>query len=463
MDWMKNNVELVVPGTRIRGIVVGNEVLGGGDHELWEILLPSVKNIHTDLDLLHLADDEVSSPHSAGGDPEHIDINYAIFKNNAGIEDAKTKLHYDNMFEEQIDVTYTALEKAGFEKMEVIVLETGWDSNGEANEAGAMLSNVRTYNLNFRKRLVKKKGTPYRPNSERDLPFCPSAISEIPNHLIKACTALGDFGEESSLPTLWDALPTIVVVGGQSSGKSSVLESVVGKDFLPRGSGIVTRHPLVLQLHKIEEAVNFTLIDLPGLTKIVVEGQSNSIVQDIENTMMSNPESIRMATDSMKYMKVEDLRHAGEQLKSTRPDEMAEILEANNRNNNTLPPPWAIAVMFILGFNEFMTLLRNPLWLLVIFVGYLLFKALWVQLDKSGILSLSMKFLPTVTNLLRKLVEEGQKPVATQSQVLGSFQGVVSSSGSSGVIMENGNGTEMESRAMLQAFTCHPRQVDSRP
>merc|ERR1712176_807492 len=40
----------------------------------------------------------------------------------------------------------------------------------------------------------------------------------------------------------------LVVIGGQSSGKSSVLEAVVGKDFLPRGSGIVTRRPLVLQL-----------------------------------------------------------------------------------------------------------------------------------------------------------------------------------------------------------------------
>ncbi|KAK4685667.1 dynamin 1-like protein, partial [Tremellales sp. Uapishka_1] len=43
-------------------------------------------------------------------------------------------------------------------------------------------------------------------------------------------------------------LPQIVVVGSQSSGKSSVLETIVGKDFLPRGSGIVTRRPLVLQL-----------------------------------------------------------------------------------------------------------------------------------------------------------------------------------------------------------------------
>lgn len=40
-------------------------------------------------------------------------------------------------------------------------------------------------------------------------------------------------------------LPQIVVIGSQSSGKSSVLENIVGRDFLPRGTGIVTRRPLV--------------------------------------------------------------------------------------------------------------------------------------------------------------------------------------------------------------------------
>lgn len=43
-------------------------------------------------------------------------------------------------------------------------------------------------------------------------------------------------------------LPQITVVGSQSSGKSSVLENIVGRDFLPRGTGIVTRRPLILQL-----------------------------------------------------------------------------------------------------------------------------------------------------------------------------------------------------------------------
>ncbi len=44
-------------------------------------------------------------------------------------------------------------------------------------------------------------------------------------------------------------LPQIVVVGSQSVGKSSVLENIVGRDFLPRGVGIVTRRPLILQLY----------------------------------------------------------------------------------------------------------------------------------------------------------------------------------------------------------------------
>ncbi|XP_071689101.1 glucan endo-1,3-beta-glucosidase 11-like [Rutidosis leptorrhynchoides] len=210
MDWVKQNVEPFVPGTHISGIAIGNEVLGGADQELWEVLLPAVKNVHSALEALHLDDDvEVSSPHSAGvfassyppsagafketlipymkplleffskikspfyintypflayiSDPEHIDINYALFKKNPGIFDEKTKLHYDNMFEAQIDAAYAALEKVGYGKMEVIVSETGWASRGDPNEAGATISNARTYNLNLRKRLLKKKGTPYKP------------------------------------------------------------------------------------------------------------------------------------------------------------------------------------------------------------------------------------------------------------------------------------------------------------
>ncbi|KAM7349532.1 dynamin-1 shibire isoform 2-T2 [Cochliomyia hominivorax] len=131
-------------------------------------------------------------------------------------------------------------------------------------------------------------------------------------------------------------LPQIAVVGGQSAGKSSVLENFVGKDFLPRGSGIVTRRPLILQLingiteygeflhckgkkftsfdeirKEIEDetdrvtgsnkgisnipinlrvysphVLNLTLIDLPGLTKVAIGDQPQDIEQQIRQMIL---------------------------------------------------------------------------------------------------------------------------------------------------------------------------------
>lgn len=58
-------------------------------------------------------------------------------------------------------------------------------------------------------------------------------------------------------------LPQIAVVGGQSVGKSSLLEALVGRAFLPTGSGVVTRRPLILQL--IHGSAEFGEFDhLPG-------------------------------------------------------------------------------------------------------------------------------------------------------------------------------------------------------
>lgn len=44
------------------------------------------------------------------------------------------------------------------------------------------------------------------------------------------------------------SLPRIAVLGTQSAGKSSLLEAVCGLNFLPRGSGVVTRRPLELRM-----------------------------------------------------------------------------------------------------------------------------------------------------------------------------------------------------------------------
>ena len=56
-------------------------------------------------------------------------------------------------------------------------------------------------------------------------------------------------------------LPRIASLGTQSSGKSSVLESIVGLDFLPRGDGVVTRRPLELRLNHTTEGKPWAIFD----------------------------------------------------------------------------------------------------------------------------------------------------------------------------------------------------------
>ncbi|KAK7856677.1 glucan endo-1,3-beta-glucosidase 11 isoform X1 [Quercus suber] len=209
VSWVKENVQSFLPGTNIRGIAVGNEILGGGDTDMWAALLGAVKNIYNATQMLHLTDIQITTAHSQAvfansyppsscifkdnivqymkplleffsqigspfclnaypflaymGDPENIDINYALFQSTQGIDDTKTDLHYDNMLDAQIDAAYAALEDAGFKKMEVIVTETGWASRGDDSEAAATVNNAMTYNYNLRKRLAKRKGTPLRP------------------------------------------------------------------------------------------------------------------------------------------------------------------------------------------------------------------------------------------------------------------------------------------------------------
>ncbi|KAF0889341.1 hypothetical protein E2562_023644 [Oryza meyeriana var. granulata] len=92
--------------------------------------------------------------------------------------------------------------------------------------------------------------------------------------------------------------------------------------------------------------------------------------------------------------------------------------QAHRRGNGRLPPPWAMVAIAVLGFNEIMVLLRNPIYLFLLFVGYLLVKALAVQLDINrefqngvvpGIISVTAKLVPTLQNILNKVATEQQQ------------------------------------------------------
>ncbi|KAH7341489.1 P-loop containing nucleoside triphosphate hydrolase protein [Rhizoctonia solani] len=69
------------------------------------------------------------------------------------------------------------------------------------------------------------------------------ALMNLTRNLIEVRTILQtiDMGDDL-------AVPSIVVIGSQSSGKSSVLEAIVGHEFLPKGNNMVTRRPIELTL-----------------------------------------------------------------------------------------------------------------------------------------------------------------------------------------------------------------------
>ncbi|XP_059647984.1 dynamin-related protein 3A-like [Cornus florida] len=84
-------------------------------------------------------------------------------------------------------------------------------------------------------------------SSSQPLASTSSNAAPLGHSVIPIVNKLQDiFAQLGSSSTL--ELPQVAVVGSQSSGKSSVLEALVGRDFLPRGSDICTRRPLVLQL-----------------------------------------------------------------------------------------------------------------------------------------------------------------------------------------------------------------------
>ena len=77
-------------------------------------------------------------------------------------------------------------------------------------------------------------------------------------------------------------LPSIVVIGSQSSGKSSVLEAVVGHEFLPKGSNMITRRPIELTLVNTPDAqAEYGEFPALGLGKITDFGQIQKTLTDL--------------------------------------------------------------------------------------------------------------------------------------------------------------------------------------
>ena len=87
-------------------------------------------------------------------------------------------------------------------------------------------------------------------------------------------------------------LPRIASLGTQSSGKSSVLESIVGLDFLPRGDGVVTRRPLELRLNHIEKGNPWAIFDEVKDTKFTDFNKVRETIEKLTDDVCAGEKNI---------------------------------------------------------------------------------------------------------------------------------------------------------------------------
>uniref|UniRef100_A0ACD5T9A1 Uncharacterized protein n=4 Tax=Avena sativa TaxID=4498 RepID=A0ACD5T9A1_AVESA len=215
-SWVVQSVQPFLPATRITCVIVGNEVLSGGDTAAMQSLLPAMQAVHQALVDLGL-DGQVSVstsqsvnvlassyPPSSGvfreelaqfmeplldflarvgspflinaypffaykASPATVSLPYVLFEPNPGVHDPGANLTYDNMLYAQIDAVYAAMEAMGHTDVGVRISETGWPSGGDADEVGATVPNAAAYNRNLMKRVAAGQGTPRRPDVPVDV------------------------------------------------------------------------------------------------------------------------------------------------------------------------------------------------------------------------------------------------------------------------------------------------------
>jgi len=88
---------------------------------------------------------------------------FCLFQPNAGRVDAGSKIKYTNMFDAQLDAVKSAMVRAGYGNVDIVVAETGWPTRGDAGEPGASVENARAYVSNLVAHLRSGAGTPLMP------------------------------------------------------------------------------------------------------------------------------------------------------------------------------------------------------------------------------------------------------------------------------------------------------------
>ncbi|XP_011101604.2 probable glucan endo-1,3-beta-glucosidase A6 [Sesamum indicum] len=214
--WVQENVVAYYPSTKIRFVLVGNEVFSYNDLKMWHDLVPAMRNIKRSLSIRDIHNVKVSTaiametlessfPPSSGKfrsdipgevilpllkflngtksflfldvytyfpwslDPTNMNLDFALLKDgNETYQDPESCLIYKNLLDQMLDSVIFAMGKYGFDNILLAISETGWPHAGDIDQPGANAYNAATYNRNLVMKMTSNPplGTPARPGIE---------------------------------------------------------------------------------------------------------------------------------------------------------------------------------------------------------------------------------------------------------------------------------------------------------
>ncbi|KAL3621931.1 hypothetical protein CASFOL_034127 [Castilleja foliolosa] len=186
VEWVRNNVLPFYPQSKIRYLLIGNEILSNQPNTTWFQLVPAMRKIRVSVKKFGLNKVKIGTPlamdclessyppsngtfrSSVRGEviepllqflnrtksfffvdvytyfawasqPKQISLNYALLQpTNTTFTDPVTGLKYTNLLDQMLDALYFAMNRARYPNVRLFIAETGWPNGRDLDQIGAM-------------------------------------------------------------------------------------------------------------------------------------------------------------------------------------------------------------------------------------------------------------------------------------------------------------------------------------
>lgn len=212
-QWVQTNVVPFYPESKIRYLLIGNEILSNKPKSTWFKLVPAMRKMRNSVKKFGLNKVKVGTPLAMDAlessyppsngtfrsdvrekviepmlhflnrtksfffvdvytyfawisQPLEINLDYALLEpTNITITDPVSGLTYNNLLDQMLDALVFAMKRLGYPNIRLFLAETGWPNGGDPDQLGANIYNAATYNRNVIKKFTAKPplGTPARP------------------------------------------------------------------------------------------------------------------------------------------------------------------------------------------------------------------------------------------------------------------------------------------------------------